>query len=432
VAELAIERWVTPEEIAMKVVIKTLFIPILMALLAVPAAAMDFAYELLATKDVSDPGLTEVDEVVDALIAAAKKMPGLQVAIGTHGVDRLTYYEDLNMDGSPEEVGRMVEISFPLDTAVLAVNGPRHGVPFPLGGIGVLTHGDQIQVHASVPETRIRVYFRDRDLESREDLEALGELYRERIEHLVENALGGQGFTIMTTGEEPVLNEDAIGYIETNIVGVPLTNYDYVAPAATLPKGMTVKEVVEAFENALDGDPTDSDVIGVAHGALQSAFITAVMATGDDDYDLINDLLWSAQQDDGVWHTGQALEEWVLLRVLKIAGNVYMIELCQPFFAGAALSVPAFYHYLELPCGLVVWQQGPHVQIAQYNPLVVFPFFFSDALGPICDNPAMIGMCNVFQVFPLVAFNEVASIINGVLGDEYIGLYDVPPLPIVP
>jgi hypothetical protein len=451
----------------MKVVIKTLFIAIVTVLLAVPAAAMDYAYELLAEKTVdglsdlpiepempNGPSkLGEVDTVVDALIAAAHKMPELQVAMGTGHVDRLTYSEffPTNTGATPNNVGRTVEISFGLDSPLLAFTGQHHAIPFPLGVIGVLTQGDQVQVYASVPETRIRVFFRD--LGSTSGLEALGQWYRKRIELLVENALEGQGFTTgINTGVSPELDDGTIEYIESSVAGMlemlqvygyTLTNYDHVAPGATLPN-TTVHKVVKAFERAVDGDVTTPDVIGVGAMDLPAAFSAAGAddAYGDpaDDvsqYEAINTLLTNAQSPSGVWHNGQALQEWILLRVLKItepwAGNEHLIELCQPFFARAALGAPAFYHYLDLPCGLVVWQEGPDVQIALYNPLVVFSNFFSDAIGGICNpnTPAWAGMCNLFQVFPLVAFNEVASIVNGVLGVN-IPLYPVPPLPVMP
>ncbi len=122
-----------------------------------------------------------------------------------------------------------------------------------------------------------------------------------------------------------------------------------------------------------------------------------------------------------VWQEGKALQDWVELRTLQLTGHwnagegeVRLVELCQSFYATAALGGTDFFRQLAPPCGAVVYQDPEGVKLNLVNPRMIFPVFFGDAAGRICADPTNI-QCQMFTLFPSVVYNDLASIIDGVL-----------------
>lgn len=64
-------------------------------------------------------------------------------------------------------------------------------------------------------------------------------------------------------------------------------------------------------------------------------------------------------------------------------------------------------------------------QVTLANPVVVFSNLFSDSLSEICATDSI--PCQIFTRFPMVVFNDLAAVLNGVLAEfgatEQIGLY---------
>jgi len=239
-----------------------------------------FGFEPLAVKRASLPSLADkeaaVDEAIDALTNAISAEPGVELAIGSNGLDRLTYREDDDADGVADQIGKMLEVHFTnglfSDELLLWAFGRHHAVAMPLGIIGVLTRDQgtetEIQVYAAQPETYVRVFWRDLEVRwSRKMLEALAAIRGNQLDTLVRDTLEKEGFVSCRGGgdcsnmtEGPFLPDAVIGVMEVMariLAGDPsysLADYDHVAPSVTVGTvsgGASVEDVVDVIEKAI-------------------------------------------------------------------------------------------------------------------------------------------------------------------------------------
>jgi hypothetical protein len=403
-----------------------------------------FGFEPLAVKRVGllsgDAKEGAVDEVIDALVVTiAEPGTGMETAIGTNGVDRLTYHEDDDTDGVSDEIGKMLEVHFTggvlSDERLLRVSGRHHIVAMPLGIVGVLTHdeGDEteIQVYAAQPETYVRVFWRD--LEKRKILEALAAAQGNRLDSLVQETLETHGFSACGDGGDcsnmskgPLLPDPMIKVMEGMarfLVRDPsysLSDYDHVAPQSTL-GGTSIEGIVEVIETAIAG--------GTRGDIGESELADAFMAATAGDFEALNAIL--ARAPDEIWGENKTLVDWILLRSLWFNPDVVFVEACQPFYATTALGAPTFNHFLALPCGYGVWQERKAVKMSVLNPMAVFSTLFNDGMIEVClsTDSQDINLCRLFMKFPMIVFNDVASVMNGVLeqlgAEERIPLYEI-------
>jgi hypothetical protein len=196
-----------------------------------------------------------------------------------------------------------------------------------------------------------------------------------------------------------------------------LSDYDHVAPAVAV--GSTSIESVLAIIEARVGAGTRGDI---GETELADAFASA---TGGD-FDAVNAILERALEE--IWGKHKALVDWVLLRSLLIDSEAALVEVCQPFYATTALGAPTFNHFLALPCGYGVWRTGEEVNMSVLNPMAVFSTLFNDGMLEVCasTNRDDITLCRLFMKFPMIVFNDVAAVMNGVL--EQLGVADRIPL----
>jgi len=407
-----------------------------------------FGFEPLAVKRVSllspnDKELT-VDATIEAVKTAIDSEPGMETAIGTNDLDRLTYHEDDDADGAADETGRMLEVRFTdigiSDELLLRASGTYHVVAMPLGIVGVLTHDDggetEIQAYAAQPETYVRVFWRD--LDNRKSLEALAAIQGNRLDTLVRETLGSHGFTDCDEGHDcantskgPLLPDSVIKVMEAMarfLAGdrfYSLADYDHVGPSVTIPDS-SVKDVVSEIEKEI-GDGTQGNIGPVP---LEVAFMNA----SGRNFEALNSIL--ARAPDEIWGQHKALVDWVVLRTLTFdpEEEVALVEAYQPFYATTALGAPTFNHFLALPCGYGVWQEGEDVRMSVLNPMAVFSTLFNDGMVEVCLSTDLddLTLCRLFMKFPMIVFNDVASVMNGVLEQllgvgvgERIPLYEI-------
>lgn len=399
-----------------------------------PTQPMDHVYELLATKNV--PGLgaqaiadkkLAVDEVIDLLVTQANKMPGTKVALGTNGANRFNFPPvDLNMDGTPDEVGKKLEVSLPSDGWMLATTDRALGIGM-RWSIGVYTDGDLLKIVIGVPETFVRLYFRGQPNLSSLANKALG--YHGTLRFLVDKAVKGQGYTTRINqglaGTE--MGDAMIAQIE-QMMG-PITA-ESIAPSLTL-SGVQVDDVVSAIENAFavprvpdlngDGnvDAADQMVLPTMFGMFMQGAITFEQMAG---------MMGQGYQ---LWSNGYTFQQWVAPRTVDLSGPLqgkyYIIELCQPFYAGTALFT-GLHHVPSMPCAVAVWEEQGQVRLNVLDPNFIFAYFFSDA-GPTMP-PAM---QQLFAVFPTLVFNDLAAVVNAAMKDigssAALPLHSFPPMP---
>jgi hypothetical protein len=109
-----------------------------------------------------------------------------------------------------------------------------------------------------------------------------------------------------------------------------------------------------------------------------------------------------------------------------MTGPINLLEICQPFYAGTALST-GYHHMAVMPCVVSVWEDKGQVHVNILDPNFLFAYFFKD--GADTMPPAM---ADLFMVFPTFVLNEIAAIVN--TGLEQAGVaerFDFMPLPVL-
>ena len=422
---------------------KSSFIALLIGAVAMPALAVDYMYELTAQKVV--PGLSGqtideqravVDETLDRLVAAAEGEPGLEIVVGTNGADRTAFPPvDLNMDGTPDNVGKMVEVWLWSHSWFLTSTDLAHGIGLPWTIVAYSNSGDAedpsddtVDVVIGVPETFTRLFFRGEP--NADLLESVARcIHHPRLRYLVHRALQDDGYaTNLDQGiPETEMGEAEIAAIEA-LTGRPLSA-EVIAPSLTL-RHVKVAEVVAALEQAVvsptvgdlnqDGEVDDDLDEGVLPYMVQQYM------AGNLTFEEIAGALAGAFD---YWSAGYTFQQWQVPRVLDLShpilGKLYIIELCQPFYAGTALST-GLHHMPSMPCAIAVWQVHGGVKVSLLDTSFIFAYFFADA-----PNHMPPPMLQLFGVFPTLVFNDMAAVVNSAT-TEILGLdvtLDLHPFP---
>ncbi|MEN8174330.1 MAG: hypothetical protein ABFS23_01115 [Pseudomonadota bacterium] len=398
---------------------------------SVTVTAMDAAFELLAVEEnagIRNADILEKTARVENILGAiqtvieggASPVADAEVAYGSKPIGQVGSAEaiisypgiDLDLDGMPDDIGRMIEVRFDGDTQ-FADAGLRYGVmlPWPVVAYTESTT-DRILVVAAVPETWVRTFMRDSgNLEMLID-EAVDR--RQDLEELVAEAVEALGFDIRNEAFAggPVLSDNRIAELE-GMFG-PL-NAQFSAPSRTLTTGFVGADTVAmAIENAFLADTVpDLDGDGLAgaagdDGVLPSAMMGFLMGTlSAEDF---GQMLADGAQ---VWAEGATFQDWVLNRTLSIpdssAQEMQLVQVCQGFYVGTSLGF-GMHHLPVMPCGIGVWEDETGVHVSIIDTRFLFGYFWSDvSLDP--SDP----MAQLFGIFPTFVYNELVATVNGAL-----------------
>jgi hypothetical protein len=393
---------------------------------------------------------------------------GLRVVVGTWPsgfLDRLTYYQDADLDFVPENAGMKLEIRTPEIPRVLSHKGAHHGAVLPWNVLGVLSQqgdeGDELRVTLGIPETAARIFFRDLDEAVRGELECLAAKQRVRLEDTVKevlNRLGLAGYfdTCALNPDRcfgPFLGDDELveieSFLDSMVDGFSFEDYDEEAPpgvgnTVTLEyPGNTVGLVVAAIERRLASAPcgTLGNVDGVPGvtceiqptpgeperycealddgNRLPCAFFQALYsATSEQDvFEFLEPVLEQAVE---VWTTELAtLQPWIHFRTLALTGlwqdgarRMRTMEICQPFYASGVLNVPnapgvsaspTFERFLVLPCKVAVWRDKRGVHVTALNPLSILGTYLDDVIPELLEQctHGLQPACNAVTLFGL-------------------------------
>jgi hypothetical protein len=416
----------------MKSPLRVVFAIIVLSLFCSSVIASNFTYERLgyieipglAEMEIGDKGLF-VEDALDLVIAKADKHWGISVAVGTNGMDILPFPPvDFDFDGSPDGVVRQVELSFLSDALLLKSTSLAKGIVLPWQ-VAAYTQGDFIQVIIGVPETFVRTYFADvpnvKRLIRRTTL-----IQHLRMVALVHGALRGSGYTLTREGlPGTVLDDVTINQIEQTL-GLPITQ-GFIAPSVALPGAdieQVVEELVETFEAPSVPDLNDD---GVSDAEDQAVLPTMFMRYMTDDDFSFAEMAGMLGEGFSLWEHGYSFQQWAVPRVLDLSSRIqrlFIIELCQPFYASTALST-GLHHAPSMPCAVGVWEEDGVVYANLLNPEFIFAYFFVDA-GPNMPEK----MAQLFLVFPTMVFNEMAGILNaGVRALGYSDQIELHPFP---
>lgn len=377
-----------------------------------------YTYELTATRTVAGLGnktiadkKAAIDGAIDALIKRTKKMPWFRLQVGTNGMDRLNFPPiDLDLDGKPDEAAKKIELSFSSDGWMLASTSKAHLVAL-RWSIVVYSDKDKLRTVIGVPETFTRIYFRgEKNLRA---LTWIAGMVHSNLRHLAHVALAPAGHaTYLNQGVAGTeLSEQRIAQLEAKLGPVTAES---IAPSLTL-TGVKTAQVVAALEKAFEAKRVpDLNQDGKLDSADQQ-----VLPTMFSDY--MQGKLTFAQmgammgQGFALWKSGGTFQQWANPRTIDLSrpwlGELYIVELCQPFYAQTALST-GLYHVPSMPCAVSVWEEQGKVRVSLLDPNFIFAYLFIDA-GP--KMPA--AMQQLFGVFPTFVYNEMAAILNAAMGD---------------
>jgi hypothetical protein len=380
------------------------------------------AFELLATKPLEsieiEDKIAAAEEALTAIATQIEESDTMSVVVGNKDIGRMGNTEillpfpevDYDMDGSPDDAGRMLEMAFVNDSQFLSL-GLGYGIALPWQ-IAAYTYGDTLYVIAGVPQTVVRTYFNDVD--DKDDLMDLATEYQGQIEAIVASALEPLDFTtnIHTAVENTQLDETVIGAIESAF-GEELTT-DFIAPSLTITNSSVDAEtIIAAIENTFLADEVvDLNGNGEAGDEEDDAILpNAIMdfISGNMTFEELGGML---EQGADIWANGGAFQDWVFLRTLESSNdtgnNYYLMELCQPFYASMALGF-GLYHMPSMPCAVGVWEDDEGVHVNLLTPQFIFGYFFADVAQSMDPTSPMM---QIFTVFPTMVYNELAGIVN--------------------
>jgi uncharacterized protein (DUF302 family) len=378
-----------------------------------PALGSDYAYERLAYMEVS--GLSDmtieektdlVEDTLDLVIDQTAEHSELWVAEGTNGMQYLPFPPvDFDMDGSPDEVVRQIEISFLDDEAYLRSTSLAKVIALPWP-VAAYTDDDSVAVIIAVPQAFVSTYFRDASNMSGL-LQVAKNIQHRGLVALVHEALEDSGFDLVQEGLPGTILDDAIIADIEGYMGIPITQ-EFIAPSVALPDA-DIKDVVAGLVAAFK-TPSVPDLNG--DGKLDSAdegvFPAKFMEymRGEISFEEMVGMLSMGFE---LWAQGYSFQQWAVPRVLDLSTpgrQTFVIELCQRFYAATALST-GLHHAPSMPCAVAVWVENGVVYANLLNPEFIFAYFFIDA-GPNMSDE----MAQLFSVFPTMVFNEMAGLFN--------------------
>ncbi len=226
--------------------------------------------------------------------------------------------------------------------------GGHHGVALPCE-ISVHQDGDAVEVVILEPEAIFSVFFGDVPAEHQESMGGLAAAVRAELVDLIELSLAGFDASYPDTPVGPVWDDEMVaGYSQQ--------------------------------PNALVQDiaiPVDERGSDESAKAFRDAFVA----------ELLTVLTHEHMDEVGSMVEGLSVDDWRSARTyaLHLPGDVTVVEVCSPTYAGAALSTGA-YHAPALPCQIAIWVEGDHVRVHLLDPMFIFPVFFADAPAEMMES----------------------------------------------
>jgi len=220
--------------------------------------------------------------------------------------------------------------------------GGHHGVALPCE-ISVNQVGDDVEVYMLNPEGIFSVFFQDIPAEAAEGMGQVAAVVRSDLETLIMAGLGD-----FQNSAYPLAN-----------VG-PSWKLEELAPF--LSNGYSIE-----MELAIPAEYSDSDEAKAMFKEL-----------------VINQILDVATYEGapvvGSQVEGLSTGDWRSARpyALGLPGGTAVLEMCSPYYAGAAMSTGA-HHAPALPCEAAIWVDGEVLRVHLLDPNFIFPVFFSDA-----------------------------------------------------
>jgi hypothetical protein len=419
-----------------------LFVLILGLLLTSPVPAMDYLYERLAYKHVPELSGMEIGEkealvgqTLDLLVERISASRFVNLVMGTRGEDRTEFPQvDMNLDNEPDEAVGQVEVSFPADVGLLYITDIAHSIALQWSIVAYTDSlAETVEVVIEVPETILRIYFRDESVRFNLD-GLLGTLWHQRLRFLVTRALWNEGYATWVNEGVPGTEMPESRIMEIAAVMGPLT-LDFIAPSLTLydlPATITPEDVVAALEAAVavarvpdltgDGVVTELDQY-----VLPAAFVSYLMQTPFEgppfdgmtiDDDMLGQLLVTGSTP--LWDSGATFQQWNIPRTTQmdygpLLGRVYIVKLCQHFYSATPLMT-GLHHAAVMPCAVMVWQELGVIRLSLLNPQFLFVYLFPDA-GPNPEWPTDMQQRfgTLFGLFPTFVFNEQVVMVNAAL-----------------
>jgi hypothetical protein len=380
-----------------------------------------FVYEHSASRPLAagEDMAAAVAATVALLKAEIEASQGVELALGTNGLDALPYPPiDYEMDGVPDAYGTIVEVTFPGDEAFLLDPARSMSTPWV---IGVYAQFGQVHVDIAVPPTFARLFFQGSP--KIKAYEAKARTRHTAMRTLIDGALSASGFaTLLNEGIEGTeMPQSRISAIADS-TGVTI---DSAVRTVDVP-GRSAAEVLSAIEQAFAQSQAglttpDLDNDGMVQEELPEGLMAYLQGglTCDDMHGFMNGAT-------PLWSMGGTLQPWRSLRTLDQSGpgkgSAYVLEVCQPFYAQMALS-SGIHHLTAMPCNVAVWEKNGTTTVAIVDPNFIFSYFFIDA-----DMPEP--MMKLFGMFPTTVFNEMAAVANnGLTALEAEGRFELRPVP---
>jgi hypothetical protein len=399
------------------------------------AVYSEYLYERVAqrpltTAELEDPNpetpINEAIDVVlnqtaDAIIAAIQADGTSFLAVGTNGQDRIPYPPVQNMDGTMA-YGVGLELFYAADGRVMDSMDQGIGLPWV---IGIYADHGVLAVDVGVPETYTRIYFPTDDERDAERKKTIAVRAHAKMQRVIQEALGDMAV------EEPFgVGIEMPDWSETapSIAGITylLDDLAEVAPSVTLNGDYEVAQVVAALEGAffqssqgmttpdLDGDGNFQEELPEGFAAYMG-MMPGMSLSCDEMNDMMSMGLSMPTGDPGLWVQGGTFQAWKNIRTVNLTvignGPLYIMELCQPFYAGAALST-GMYHLTAMPCNIAIWKESGKIKVSVLNPNVIFGYFFADAMQAMQADPNMAPMLQLFGMFPTFVLNELMALAN--------------------
>jgi uncharacterized protein (DUF302 family) len=233
--------------------------------------------------------------------------------------------------------------------------GAHHGVALPCE-ISVSQAGDDVEVVMLDPNAIFGLFFTDVPADQAQGMAGLAATVRDELQTIISTALASLESTHPRTPVGPVWSEQDL----QKFAGMTYSIEKTVAVPASLR----------------------------ADAEQREAFKAEVVEQ------LLETLTHEGMEQVGSKVEGLSVKDWRSARphALGLPGDVSVVEVCSPTYAGAAMKAGA-YHAPALPCQIAIWEDGGTVRLHLLDPGFIFGSFFADApaemqqaMGPMVEN----------------------------------------------
>ena len=220
--------------------------------------------------------------------------------------------------------------------------GGHHGVALPCE-ISISKVGDDVHVYMLNPEGIFNVFFQDIPAEAAAGLGQVAAAVRGDLETLVM-----QGLEDYQDGDFP-LNDVGPSWLMEQLAQFAAGGYSIEMEVA----------IPEAYM-----------------GSAEEKAEFKELAIGQ----IMEVLTYEGAPVVGSQVEGLSTDDWRAARpyALGLPGGTSVVEMCSPFYAGAALST-VVHHAPALPCEASIWVDGDMLKVHLLDPNFIFPVFFSDS-----------------------------------------------------